>query len=161
MLNDVDILKLVADVLDGSVAFDVANAVLLELVVEDPFGLFALAGVPRFLVPHDDGTEEAVLLLFPFKEGEDHVLKFFVLNVGNVDFELQVPLVFKLLQELMQLLEVGDQFVEFLSLVLVHYPHRLDRNVPELAPEAPLPVHADHADHAFQLVALQSLELLS
>ena len=43
VFNGLDVLELMTDVLDGDVAFDVANAVLLEFIVKDPlhFSIFS------------------------------------------------------------------------------------------------------------------------
>lgn len=96
MVHDINVPKLVADLVDHEVALDVLDAVLLESVVEETLNLpvheVVARSIPpsfsRVLVDHYDGTEKTVLLLFPAEEGDYNLLELLILDVGNIDLKL-------------------------------------------------------------------------
>lgn len=96
MVHDINVPKLVADLVDHEVALDVLDAVLLESVVEETLNLpvpeVVARTIPpsfsRVLVDHYDGTEKTVLLLFPAEEGDYNLLELLILDVGNIDLKL-------------------------------------------------------------------------
>jgi hypothetical protein len=89
VFNHIDILKLLAYLLNDKVAFDVFDTVLFELVVEQSFYLSYFALLTRNLfIYHDDRKEETVLLFFSIEKCHNNLLQLLVLNVRNIYLKL-------------------------------------------------------------------------
>jgi hypothetical protein len=86
MINNVNILELVAYFFNRDITLDVADTIFLKLIVEDAFYFLGLARV--LLIPHNDRKKGVIFILFAFKKGKNDLLELLVLHIRYIDLEL-------------------------------------------------------------------------
>jgi hypothetical protein len=105
VLNHVNILEIVAYLLDHKVTLYVFYTVLLQPIIEQPFNFLVVFGFVlielRVLINHDYRAELTELVLLLPEKCQNHPLQILVFDVGDIHLKLDVPLILEFLKQLM------------------------------------------------------------